>query len=312
VCASVSGGADDVPCYHPVEVPKRGFADLRVTVACGRCIGCRLERTRQWALRCVHEASLHDTNAFVTLTYNPGNLPTGGTLDRTHFPAFIKRLRKKYSHRDVHGNLWSRPIRYFMCGEYGDRDQRPHYHAILFNYFPADARLVREANGKQEALYASQELDDVWGLGFCWVGQVSYKSASYTARYIVKKITGDLADEHYKRIDPATGEVHQVLPEFALMSRRPGIGNRWFQKFHTDLYPDDFMLADGHKSGKPAAYYDKLLKRRDPDTHATLKEARAAKLLDPKIRANSTPQRLAVREEVKTAAVNLRPRNVES
>ncbi|WNK13536.1 MAG: replication initiator protein [Microvirus sp.] len=282
-----------------------------MTVACGRCIGCRLEKTRQWALRCVHEASQNEANAFVTLTYNDASLPTGGTLDKSAFPAFMKRLRKSQSHRDEFGNHWFRRIRFFACGEYGDRDRRPHYHAILFNYYPEDARLAREKSGNKEALYTSKSLDRLWGLGHCWVGQVSYKSAGYTARYIVKKITGDLADEHYRTIDPRTGEVHQIEPEFALMSRRPGIGFQWFHKFHTDVYPSDFSIAQGFKSGKPPAYYDKLLDRRDPDMHAMLKAQRASKWQDPKVQANNTPARLAVREEVRTAAINLRSRNVE-
>lgn len=299
-----------MPCFHPHEVPKRGFTDLRITVACGQCIGCRLEKTRQWATRCVHEASLHEENAFVTFTYSNEHLPYGGTLDKSHFPAFMKRLRKAYSHVDEFGNHWARPIRFFMSGEYGDDDRRPHYHAILFNYYPRDARLARRAAGRKEALYTSQSLDKLWGHGFCWVGQVSYKSAGYTARYIVKKVTGDPADEHYRTIDPKTGEVHQLLPEFALMSRRTGIGKGWFHKFHTDLYPDDFTISEGRKNGKPPAYYDKLLKRRDATAHEAVKAKRGAKLLDPKVRANSTPARLAVREEVKQAAISLRKRNL--
>ncbi|WNK14729.1 MAG: replication initiator protein [Microvirus sp.] len=299
-----------MPCYRPVDVPKRGFADLRITVACGRCIGCRLEKTRQWATRCVHEASQHEANCFVTFTYAKEHLPYGGTLDKTHFPAFMKRLRKAQSHYDEFGNLWARPIRFFMSGEYGDDDHRPHYHAILFNYYPQDALLARPASGRKEALYTSKSLDRLWGKGFCWVGQVSYKSAGYTARYIVKKVTGDLADEHYRTVDLETGEVHQLLPEFALMSRRTGIGKGWFQQFHSDLYPDDFTISEGRKNGKPPAYYDKLLKRRDAAAHEAVKAKRTEKLNEPKLRANSTPARLAVREEVKTRAVSLHKRNL--
>src|SRR4051794_29862641 len=75
---------------------RKGFNDLPVDLPCGQCIGCRLERSRQWAIRCSHEAKLHEENCFITLTYAPEHLPPGGTLVVKDFQDFMKRLRFEF------------------------------------------------------------------------------------------------------------------------------------------------------------------------------------------------------------------------
>ena len=190
-------------CYHPLkgyrssELTKngkrkivfnrnQGYADLPVTVPCGQCIGCRLERSRQWAIRCHHEASLYENNSFITLTYADEYLPQNGSLDLNAQQKFFKRLRKKYGSG----------IRFYACGEYGSKFGRPHYHACLFNHDFADKTLWKITN--DVPLYRSSSLEELWPYGHSSVGNVTFQSAAYVARYILKKITGEHADNRLK------------------------------------------------------------------------------------------------------------------
>lgn len=304
-------------CFHPIEgfhrpgggitfSPPQGYVDLPLMkVPCGQCIGCRLERGRQWTVRMMHEASLHEQNCFITLTYDDKHLPKGGTLLKSDFQDFMKRFRK-----------WLEPKRvsYFMCGEYGAQNGRPHYHAIIFGfdfrgqrYVPGQARdpLDRMGDrriGRSPKGFQSPELKELWPMGFNYVGTVTPQSCGYVARYCLKKVTGVQADEHYRRIDPDTGEVFWLLPEYANMSTRPGIGKEWYARFGSDVAAYDGVFVDG-KRGKPPRYYDRLRKRHDADGiyEAKLERKRSAvaKAVD------NTPDRLAVREHVATARANL-------
>lgn len=297
-----------MPCYHPLRAfrspglnpetgrfrvtfkPQRGYVDLEFKVPCGQCIGCRLERSRQWALRCMHEADLHSSNCFLTLTYSDEHVPLYNSLCLRHFQLFMKRLRKRFG----------TGIRFLHCGEYGETTLRPHYHALLFGFdFPDKEFYLTQRSGHR--LYTSKILDDLWGLGICWIGSVSFESAAYVARYVLKKITGFDAEQHYEVIDPATGEVvGRRVPEYATMSRRRGIGGDWFEKFSADVFPSDFVVRDGVQMRPPKAY-DKLLERVDPDL---MRRVRAARVVEARrYEADNTKDRLAVREEVKEAQV---------
>lgn len=295
-------------CYHPLNAtrsdkPKaNGKYDISfnnsntsggvpIQLPCGQCIGCRLERSRQWAIRCYHEASLYEDNCFITLTYNNENLPDDLSVSVREFQLFMKRLRKKYN---------KRRIRFFHCGEYGEATERnnyiarPHYHACLFNFDLPDKVLFKETNGVK--IYTSQILSDLWGKGFVTVGDVTFESAAYVARYIMKKITGDQADEHYKTINTETGEIVQRKPEYITMSRRPGIGKDWFSKYSTDVYPDDFVVINGKKV-RPPKYYDGLYDISNHDEFEILKRLRQEEQL--KNQADNTPERLIVKEKIK-------------
>lgn len=182
-----------MPCFYPLhgyrakrinpKTKKRaivfkvhdGFVDMPVIVACGRCSGCRLERSRQWAIRCMHESSLHEFNSFITLTYAPKHLPPGGTLVLKHWQQFMYRLRKKYG----------KGIRFFHCGEYGEKLGRPHYHAILFGLDFADKTKWKMRRGYQT--WRSKSLEKLWPFGHSEIGSVTFESAAYVARYILKK-----------------------------------------------------------------------------------------------------------------------------
>lgn len=271
-----------MPCYKPIEVPKRGFVDLRVQVACGQCIGCRIDRTQDWATRIVHEASLHELNCFITLTYDDDHLPPGRTLVKKDFQDFMKRLRKQHDGK----------VRYFAVGEYGDLDERPHYHACIFGLDFADKR-PHTKNGQGDQLYKSELLQKLWGKGFCLVGSLSPQSAAYVAKYCVKKVNGDLADSHYRGRQP----------EFGLMSLKPGIGAGWFEKWSGDVYPSDFLVIQGKKRAPPR-YYDSLLEDLDERLLEVIKSHRVEKVK--KYRSDQTPARLKARMECLQARVNLK------
>lgn len=267
---------------------KHGFIDMPVTIACGQCIGCRLERSRQWAMRCVHESSLHEDNSFITLTYADDHVPIGGSLVKKHFQDFIKRLRwhlnKKHNTK----------IRYYACGEYGSQYERPHYHSCIFGWDFPDKYLWSTRRGVK--LYRSPTLETLWPVGFSTVGDVTFESAAYTARYIVKKITGELAAETYERIDTTTGEIHSITPEYTTMSLRPAIGKDWFETFTDDVYPSDFVIMRGKKL-KPPRYYNGLYELSHPTEMLSIKKARIRSAMDR--RADNTPDRLATRERCK-------------
>lgn len=281
---------------------KNLFKDsLRVAIPCGQCRGCRLERSRQWAMRCVHEASLHLDNCFITLTYSPEHLPDDYSLNKKHFQDFLKRFRAAIIPKELRkrgmGEIrkaWvkAHPIRYFHCGEYGERYMRPHYHAIIFNYDFKDRDLV----GTTKAgfpIYSSKFLSKLWPFGISSVGACNFETAAYVARYVMKKINGSIADEHYTRVHPDSGKVFRVLPEYTTMSRRPGIARVWYEKFKTDIFPSDECVFRG-KVMKPPRFYDNILSSDDPITFELIKERRS--LLAEKNSFDNTYARLKVRE----------------
>lgn len=283
-------------CYHPIQAyrsrsgltqggkawpivfsPKDGYIDLPIKVPCGQCIGCRLERSRQWAVRCLHESQLHENNCFITLTYNSSNLPSDGSLNKRDITCFLKRLRKRFGPK----------IRFFQCGEYGSLFSRPHHHAILFNFDFPDKVLWSTNHGT--ALYRSAILEELWPFGFCTVGNVTFESAAYVARYITKKITGKNAADHY-------GE---RLPEFITMSRRPGIARDWFEKYCDDVYPKDEVVVRHGLICKPPRYYDKIFDLTNADLLIKIKAKRTQKA---KLNCeNNSYERLDVRERVQKA-----------
>jgi hypothetical protein len=287
-----------VACYHPLQafrtasgevifVERKADVVQTLNLPCGRCVGCRLDRSQQWALRIMHEAKLHDASGFVTLTYAEVHNPV--TLRYEHFQQFMRRVRYECG-----------PTRFFVCGEYGDLHRRPHFHAGLFGL---DFRQDRKRWKKSEAgsmLYRSPTLEKLWPLGFATVADLTLESAAYLARYSFKKVTGDLADAHYRLVDTDTGEVTQLVPEMAHMSLRPGIGADWFARYWADVYPHDRVIMKGRKHKVPK-YYDGLLKRIGPDLLEDVQQQRILNAVDKW--PDNTPERLGVREQVTSARV---------
>lgn len=295
-----------MPCFHPITAylsgsvnengkrqitfnVKESFAGYTVKVPCGQCIGCRLERSRQWAVRCVHEATLYEENCFITLTFHDACLPSGGSLVEhgKDFADFMKRLRKKFGSG----------VRYFHCGEYGELLKRPHHHACLFNFNFPDRVLWSRRGGVD--LYVSESLVKLWPFGFSTIGDVTFESAAYVARYVVKKITGNVAAAHYKGLKP----------EYVTMSRRPGIASGWMDKFKSDVYPDDFVvIRDGIKCRAPRFYDNKY----DLTNHDDLVIIKSRRLRRARVSPDNSRERLGVREEVKRLLLKSKERSFES
>lgn len=183
---------------------------------CGKCLACKLSKAREWAVRCTLEASLYTDNSFITLTYDDAHLPADGKVHRKTFTDFIKRLRHYAD------------IRYFGVGEYGSKTKRPHYHAIIFGWYPDDVK-----NG------VSKLLEKLWPFGFSYVDECNFNTCQYVARYTTKKI-------YHKDIDG----------EFLAMSLKPGIGARWFEK-HPDIFEHDSIIGSFGISAIPR-YFEKL------------------------------------------------------
>lgn len=270
-----------------------------ITLPCGQCIGCRLDRSEQWAVRCMNEAQMHEANSFITLTYSREHLPRDYSLHKREFQLFMKRLRL---------SIEPARIRFFACGEYGPQTLRPHYHALIFGYdFASDRVLVRH-NEQGDLIYTSEILSAAWLYqGRCELGDISYQSARYVAGYCMKKIGGKNAAEHYNRVHPDTGLRVQVEPEFQLQSNKPGIGSAWFDKFKTDAFPSDFLVVDGRQVMVPRYYFLKLRE----DERDALTRQRKLKAAAPARKWNRTSERLKVRAEVQAARIKSLKRNLK-
>lgn len=280
-----------MPCYRPLrawKLPQGGVAFKppggsaeKIELPCGQCIGCRLARSQAWAIRMMHEAQMHDSNCFITLTYNDEHLPDPPSVDIKEWQRFAKSLRKHVGQ-----------FRYVQCGEYGDLNKRPHYHAAIFGQDFYEDRVPWSKSPAGHVLYRSPRLEKAWKKGHALIGELTRESAAYIARYVMKKSTGPLADEEYARVNTRTGEVTAVRPPFLSMSNKPGIGKSWYEVFKADLFPHDEVISGGKKFPVPR-YYDNQLPE---DELAIYKEKRRSKV---EKRAHElTDQRLQTREEV--------------
>lgn len=273
-------------CYHPltgyyskvvnasgkrsiVFNPKDALDSSRpIHLPCQRCIGCRLERSKQWATRCILEKELHKESMFITLTYAPEYLKSD-SLIKKDLQDYIKRLRRKIEYYKP-----DTKIRFFACGEYGENFSRPHFHCIIYGFWPCDAK-VHSTDRLGNTLYISEFMQSCWPYGWCPFGTVTFESAAYVARYITKKVTGEPAEEHY----------HGRVPEFLTMSLKPGIGAEWLSRYRDDVYPHDYIVIRGGVKVKPPKYFDSLLERENPDLLAEIKENRKIKSVEQVVHA---------------------------
>lgn len=194
---------------------KKPYRARGVSFGCGQCLPCRINRRRQWMWRQYFESLTHEENCFVTLTYSDDNLPAGGNLEPALLPLWIDRLRKAVA---------PRKIRYFLVGEYGGNTIRPHYHLSLFGV-SGDTILLSYGKPRRVA----DLINETWGLGFTYVAEFNEKTAQYVSGYVVKKVT-DLTDER----------LYGKVPEFARMSRRPGIGAKAMETIGQTLLHSEF------------------------------------------------------------------------
>lgn len=257
----------DMSRWEPVQLP------------CGGCVGCRLDYSRQWANRCMLELQYHDSAYFCTFTYDDDHVPrsyypdpeTGEalpslTLDKRDFQLLMKRIRRRFE---------DDKIRFFACGEYGGKTYRPHYHAILFGLHLDDLvpyKTVREG-GELYTYYNSPSLQSCWcdsagnPIGYVVVGQVTWESCAYVARYVMKKLKGKEALFY---------DAHGIAPEFTLMSRRPGLARQYYDD-HPDVFDYNkinISTPKGGKSFKPPRYFERLFEDDQPEKSAELREIR--------------------------------------
>nr|QJB18895.1 MAG: replication initiator protein [Microvirus sp.] len=269
---------------------ERGDVTAAMELPCRQCINCRLDRSRTWSVRCMHEAQMHKENCFITLTYDPQHYQPG--LHYRHFQLFMKRLRKHAK----------KPIRFYMCGEYGEKNGRPHFHACLFGWSPPDKKIFK-ALPSGSTLFTSATLESLWTFGFASVGELTLESAAYVARYVMKKVTGPGADSHYWSLNPNTGELVQIEPEFNKMSLKPGIGKPFYDRYKSDIYPDGTCVVNGIKM-KPPSYYEHLYKNEDPFAYEELSFKRSKKTK----REDQTPDRREAKHRVTRARLSHKKR----
>lgn len=301
-------------CFHPVVAKYDGSKvyfprskewvhynpNMKViNLPCGRCRGCRLEYARQWAIRCTHEAMMHEENSFLTLTFNNESLPPDGSLNVATFQKFMKKVRNHTKKKD---------LRYFHCGEYGDKYGRPHYHVLLFGHDFKDKK-KHKLSSKNFNLYTSEKLQELWPFGYSYIGDVSFESASYVARYIFKK-TDDRKEIH---------DDLNRLPEYCTMSRNPGIGKSWYLKHGwKSCHANDVINIkrnDKIIQSKPPRYYDELLKAYDEENGTEyfqkIKEKRIQQMGEPLNSTIEGVERLSVLEEVNDIKIKKQMRKLE-
>lgn len=286
--------------------PQQAYTDMPIDVPCGQCIECRIERSRQWAMRCVHESTLWPENCFITLTYDDEHLPFDIGLHIDHVQRFLKRLRKLLSPKTV---------RFFSCGEYGELNGRPHYHMLLFNHDFKDKQEWKKSPSG-EMIYTSLSLENIWQKGFCTIGNLTFESAAYVARYITKKLSvsdkspAEKKEEYYNKyqtVNYETGEIFDRKTEYIHMSRRPGIGKGWFDQYYNDVYTRDYVVLNGRKL-RPPKSYDRQYDLLNPRTFSAIKAKRVAKAL--KNADNYSMERLEARAVIVNQRMSLYQRNL--
>lgn len=250
--------------------------DGAITIPCGHCIGCQLDKSLDWAARLSMELKYHDSAYFVTLTYNDDCIPKREFVDqltgevceaqslcKRDFQLFMKRLRESFPND---------AIRFYCAGEYGSTTFRPHYHAIIFGLHLNDLKPYKKSSHGFQ-YYTSDSLQRVWSvvrnghlvpLGFAVVADVTFETCAYTARYVTKKLYGKNAD-FYVRCN--------IEPPWSLMSRKPGIGRQYLLDHHDSIANDSIVLSQGKKVKNPR-YFMRILELTDNDLFAKIKEAR--------------------------------------
>jgi len=274
-----------ITCWKPLDGGPVSFSEKKdcreIAIKCGQCIGCRIDKREEWAVRCYAESKMHKSNCFVTLTYSDDNIPPLYSLNYRDFQLFMYRLRQKCG-----------PVRFFMCGEYGEQLGRPHYHALFFGLDFADKRKSNSVYSDFD-LYESETLTKLWDKGHSTIGELTYESARYCAVYATKKIVGDKAEDHYFTVDERTGECGLRVPEFARMSLKPGIGEAWLRKYWPDLYVTghNAVLVNGSRKKIPR-FFDKKMDEIAPLLMDDVEYKRFKEVNH----ENNTRERLAVRE----------------
>jgi len=238
----VAGSGCDVQCRKPKLIKSPTGGAIGMFVPCGKCMSCRVARTREWTTRIYHEMGYWSKKCFVTLTYDDENLPEDVSISRRELQLWLKRLRKNSG----------KEIRYYACGEYGESFDRPHYHAILFGIGSESVDLIREA----------------WGKGFVKVGSVTRDSIQYVAGYVRKKLNGEKAEEVYKgRQGPfqlqskclglkfALENAEQIQRDLGVSINGQHVGLPRYYRRKLDISQEDLMARSEKSESETRAYY---------------------------------------------------------
>lgn len=241
----------------------------------------------------MHERQMHEKSCFITLTYDEKHLPEGGTLVVKHGQDFLKKLRERFK---------GKKITYMICGEYGEQNQRPHYHLCVFGIDFDDKYHYKTKNGIKH--YRSPLLEEIWTYGNSDLGEVTFESAAYVARYVTKKITGPNAAKHYGT----------KQPEYMHTSKRPALGKTWYEKYKTDVFPSGNVVVKrngGAIAMAPPKYYKTLLERENQLEHAKqrAKNQNASRKMEAK--GEQTHERLKTKKELKELKAKQLKRNYE-
>lgn len=290
-----------MPCSRPrfahlTSDGKVSFSPLtdnvkRFPTPCGKCPLCLGSRKSEVMARLVMEGWAHSDAICATLTYAPEHMPPGGSVSKRDAQLFAKRLRFELARSGLG------PVRLHTVGEYSPRLKRPHYHVIIFGWWPADAQPAGQSgSGRPE--FRSDQVTRLWGLGRVTFQRFSASAAAYVAKHQASKLRRKGADD--LAVQQPDGSWSWLLPEFELRPLRPGLGASFFAKHQAQLLAHGYVVVDGRKVGF-SRYFNKLAKRADPERFDELRELREVAALEPARIANSTPERLAVREECAVA-----------
>jgi len=235
--------------------PKNASKELvGFELECRKCLPCRLNIAREKSIRAIHEAQMHENNIFLTLTYNEESL-TSPKLQYLDFQLFMKSLRKEHTKNITDPDLRKEmSIAYMVTGEYGDKNKRPHWHAILFNYAPPDSKLIRTTD-RGDMVYTSKTITELWGRGSTEFGSVTLDSASYVARYSAKKLIHGTDQEH---------DYHPIHKT----SSKHAIGKRWIEKHWERTFSQGNVIIPSKERNIPAKiprYYVDWLQKNKPE-----------------------------------------------
>lgn len=287
-------------------------------VPCGKCVSCKLDYSREWATRVFHEMSVNPTGMFLTLTINDESMVREGfyrkgeyyppySVYKRSLQLFLKRMRKALSIVAVNPETgrkkrFYQKFRYLGCGEYGNAKLRPHYHVAVMGIEFPDKRYWKHSRSG-EMLFRSETLETLWPYGYSSIGEVTWQSAAYVARYTVKKSADK---KEYEKTDVETGEVIDLLPEFLIMSK--GIGLDWWKRYGQDT-DKDYLIVDFTKRVKVPRYYDKQREKKDPDSLEAIKQQREIRAKEKQ--KDDTPERRMARDIVKRTQNDMLERGLD-
>lgn len=252
-------------------------------VPCGKCLECKINNSKQWALRSVAESCMHTDNWFVTLTYDDEHIPPSVLTYSRHsyefgawhplvyedFQAFKKRLLE---YMRYHYNVSD--IRFMMCGEYGPTNGRPHFHAIFYGLPLPDVvkHSEQSLSGKNYVYLTSEIIFNCWSKGFVTIGECNWETSAYVARYVLKKFN-NLEEYDYQNLCFVNGW-EPLPPEMREASRRPGLGRPYYEAHKGEIYPLDKVVLPNGQVLKPCSYFDDLYDLEDPELLELLKQDR--------------------------------------